>query len=320
MKTDNYKITIIIPIFKVEPYIRSCIESVCCQTYKNLEIFLIDDGSPDECGTICDEYAEKDKRIRVFHIENGGQSHARNVGLQAAGGDYIGFVDGDDHISPDMYARLLEMAVRYNADIAECNFHGRKQELPDRLSEGEVIVRIGREAIERQLAGKIASRYPSTSVWSKLFNRKVIHGLRFPDGRIHEEFAFLCEAFLNAGNYVYVNECLYERTLREDSTTAEKFSKRTLDKIYVYQMRNDVLKKRGEKELLKLSVAQEYELLLHYAAMAEQAGMPDEEQFIADLIMGKKKEIIKSKMSFRKKLQYQLFFINKKLYYQLRKG
>ncbi len=320
MKTENYKISIIIPIYRVESYIRSCIESVCRQVHKNLEILLIDDGSPDECGKICDEYAKNDKRIRVFHIENSGQSHARNVGLEAAVGDYIGFVDGDDKISPDMYEKLLTEAVERKADIVECNFHGRKQTLPDRIPDGQIIVMKGREAIRRQLDSQMASRFPSTSVWSKLFKKEVIQDLHFPDGKIHEEFAFLCEAFLNAEKYVYVNECLYERTLREDSTTAEKFSKRTLDKIYVYQIRNEMLKRRGEKELLELSRVQEYELLIHYVVRAKNAQLEMERKEIEAIIAGQKKEILKSRLSFKKKLQYNIYFLSPDWLYRLKRG
>jgi glycosyltransferase involved in cell wall biosynthesis len=314
------KISIIVPIYKVEPYIHKCIKSICSQTYENLEILLIDDGSPDKCGEICDKFAAKDSRIRVFHIENSGQSHARNVGLNAATGDYIGFVDGDDWICDDMYEKLLEQEISHKAGIAECNFHGRKQKLTDEIPDGKIIAMTGKEAIIRQLDSRTASRFPSTSVWSKLFRSDIIQNLRFPDGKIHEEYAFLCEAFLNAEKYIYINECLYERTLRNDSTTAEKFSGRSLDKLYVYQIRNEVLAKRGEEELLKLSKEQEYELLLHYVAQAKDAGLVEEEEFITGQIAEKKKEIIKSRLPLKKKLQYQIYFINKNLYYRLRKG
>ena len=313
------KISVIVPIYRVESYIEKCIESICNQTYKNLEILLVDDGSPDKCGQICDEFAKKDERIKVFHIKNGGQSHARNVGMEAATGDYIGFVDGDDRIRPNMYAKMLSLAISNDAEIVECNFCGRKQKIPDQMLDGEMIQITGKEAIARQLNRTILSRYPSTSVWSKIFKKETIQDLRFPKGRIHEEYAFLCEAFLNAERYVYINECLYERTLREDSTTAEKFSGRTMDKIYVYQQRNDVLSRRGEKELWVLSKEQEYELLLHYAALANKANLVQEEMFVSELIQNQKKEILKSRISLKKKLQYTLFLINKKLYYCLKK-
>ena len=168
----NAKISVIVPIYKVEPYIRKCVESICSQTCTELEILLVDDGSPDGCGKICDEYASGDPRIKVFHISNSGQSHARNVGLRAASGEYIGFVDGDDWISSDMYEKLLSCAVSQGAEIVECNFQGRKETLPDRMEDGQKLVMSGREAITRQLDARKASRYPSTSVWSKLLNGK----------------------------------------------------------------------------------------------------------------------------------------------------
>lgn len=316
----EYRISIIVPIYKVEKYLPMCIESICAQTHSNLEILLMDDGSPHSCGSICDEYAKKDERIRVFHLENGGQSHARNVGLDAATGDYIGFVDGDDWPKKEMYEKLLKLMLKEGAAIGECNFNGRKYPPGDQMEDGKVICLTGREAIERQLNSRVVSRYPSTSVWSKLFKKEIIQNLRLPDGRIHEEYAFLCEAFLRAEKYVYLNECLYERTLRDDSTTAEKFSTRSLDKIYVYRLRNKMLEQRQEKELLAMSKEQEYELLLHYAALADNARLGAEEEAIDRLIKEQKKDILRSGLSYKKKLQYALFFLNKKLYYWLRKN
>lgn len=316
----EYKISIIVPVYKVEKYLPMCIESICSQTYSNLEILLMDDGSPYSCGSICDEYAKKDGRIRVFHLENGGQSRARNIGLDAATGDYIGFVDGDDWPGKEMYEKLLNLMLEEGAAIGECNFHGRKYPPGDQMEDGEVICLTGREAIGRQLNSRVVSRYPSTSVWSKLFKKEILNNLRLPDGRIHEEYAFLCEAFLRADKYVYLNECLYERTLRDDSTTAEKFSARSLDKIYVYQLRNRILEQRQEKELLAMSKEQEYELLLHYAALADSARLSAEEKTIDELIKEQKKDILNSGLSYKKKLQYVLYFINKQLYYRLRKN
>ena len=316
---DNIKISIIVPIYKVETYIYQCIESILNQTYSNLEILLIDDGSPDHCGQICDEFAQKDSRIRVFHIENSGQSHARNVGMEAATGDYIGFVDGDDRIQQEMYEKLLYTALEEDADIVECNFHGRKQELPDHLEDGIKISMTGKKAIRRQLDGRIPSRYPSTSVWSKLFKRSIIMNLRMPDGRIHEEYAFLCEAFLNTQKYIYINQCLYERTLREDSTTAEKFSARTLDKIYVYQLRNQLLAEKRETDLLRFSKEQEFELLLYTAAQAQQSGMEQERIIVENIIDNQKKDILHSKLQLKKKLLYYIYFVNKNIYYRLKR-
>lgn len=115
-------ISVIIPVYNVEPYLRKCLDSVVNQTYKELEIFIIDDGSTDGSGAICDEYVKADKRIRVFHTENRGLSCARNLGLDEVKGEWIGFVDSDDWIEPDMYEVLLTRAKETGADVVECSF------------------------------------------------------------------------------------------------------------------------------------------------------------------------------------------------------
>ena len=119
---DNPLISVIIPVYKVESYLPQCLDSVINQTYKKLEIILVDDGSPDRCGVICDEYAAQDSRIIVIHKENGGVSSARNAGLSAATGVWIGFVDGDDWVEADMFEYLLSLAQKHNADAAQCGF------------------------------------------------------------------------------------------------------------------------------------------------------------------------------------------------------
>ncbi|MBO7334370.1 MAG: glycosyltransferase, partial [Lachnospiraceae bacterium] len=116
-------ISVIVPVFEVEKYLKECIESILNQTYTNLEIILVDDGSPDKCGEICEEYAKTDNRIIVIHHENKGLSSARNRGLDIATGDYIGFVDSDDKIAPDMFEILLNNLKQYDADISICGFY-----------------------------------------------------------------------------------------------------------------------------------------------------------------------------------------------------
>ena len=115
-------ISVIVPVYKVEKYLNQCIESVLAQTYQNLEIILVDDGSPDRSGEICEEYAKKDTRIRVLHKSNGGLSTARNTGLQIISGAYIAFLDSDDYLAPDMYETLYRELIENDADIAVCGF------------------------------------------------------------------------------------------------------------------------------------------------------------------------------------------------------
>lgn len=119
-KLDNVLISVIVPVYKVEQYLEKCVNSITAQTYSNLEIILVDDGSPDKCGDICDSLAEKDKRIKVIHKMNGGLSSARNAGIDIATGQYIGFVDSDDFIEPEMYEKLLKLIKQEGTKLAVC--------------------------------------------------------------------------------------------------------------------------------------------------------------------------------------------------------
>ena len=312
------KISIIVPIYNVEAYIAKGIEALCRQTYTNLEILLIDDGSTDRSGRICEEYAVKDSRIRTYHTKNMGQSHARNIGLKLATGELIGFVDGDDAPRPHMYERLAGLLDTYQAQIAEGNFEGRNSPPPDVLKENSIFVLEGREALRRQLEMIHRSRYPSTSVWSKLFRREVIQDLWFPNGRIHEEYCYLCQALYRCSTYVYVNEILYDRTIRKDSTTKEKFSVRTLDKLEVHRERNRFLEKMGENELLALSKAQEYNLMLHFFNEADKKGMEKEAAVLLQELQQNRREVMASCLPGKKKMKLALLYFNTALYRAVR--
>ena len=115
---SNIMISVIVPVYKVEPYLHKCLDSILSQTYQNLEIILVDDGSPDRCGAICDEYAQKDPRVKVIHKENGGIATARNAGMRIAAGDYWMFVDSDDWLEADAISNLYQLLAEYNADLA----------------------------------------------------------------------------------------------------------------------------------------------------------------------------------------------------------
>ena len=129
MTNQNPLISVIVPVYKVEKYLHRCVDSILVQTYTNLEIILVDDGSPDRCGAICDEYAAKDSRIRVIHQENGGLSAARNAGLDVCSGEYIAFVDSDDWLDPEMYAVMMAQVREYGCDVVMCDC---VKEFPDR--------------------------------------------------------------------------------------------------------------------------------------------------------------------------------------------
>ena len=198
-------ISVIVPVYKVEPYLRKCLDSIAGQTYQNLEIILVNDGSPDNCGAICDEFAAQDKRVRVIHKENGGVSSARNAGLAVAMGDWIGWVDSDDWIESDMYSYMLKKAVEYGADIVAC---GRSEHCQGR----DVVRGWGKEqvldtqaALELLLKNDIMQSY----LWDKLWRRELFDGQIFPTGRTFEDIAVMHRLFMRAQRVVCLPEIKY---------------------------------------------------------------------------------------------------------------
>lgn len=171
---DDPKISVIVPVYKVEPYLRKCLDSIVNQSCRNLEIILVDDGSPDNCGAICDEYASKDERIIVIHQENKGLSEARNAGLLVATGDYIGYVDSDDYIDSDMYEHLLHIAKKYDADISQCGvvFEEADKSWDEYCPPKAFHV----ETTENGMPQK-AQKWLSCTVWNKLYKASTVKGI-----------------------------------------------------------------------------------------------------------------------------------------------
>lgn len=225
----EYKISVIVPIYKVEKYLNRCVDSILNQSYKNIEVILVDDGSPDNCGKICDEYLLKDNRIRVIHKENGGLSSARNAGLEIATGEYIGFVDSDDWIEPKMYETLIENAIKYNAEISvggvvdlleeNDNYTIIKSTFDEKI---DVQVLNNEEAMKKFFLG-------SWSAWDKIYKRKVHEKIRFPEGMINEDEAIAMKILDNSEKIVYTNEVFYNYIRRPNSITTSEFSERKLD-------------------------------------------------------------------------------------------
>lgn len=177
---DNELISIIVPIYNVEKYLKKCLDSILAQTYTNLEIILIDDGSPDGCPAICDEYAEKDDRIVVIHKENGGVSSARNAGLENVSGEFIGWVDPDDYIEPNMFEELYKNIKENNSDIAICSVKHFGYE--NRIEKYDNSVLSGDEFLRRILNGKIKSY-----LCNKLFSKNIFDSVVFPYGENYED-------------------------------------------------------------------------------------------------------------------------------------
>lgn len=224
-------ISVIVPVYNVEQYLDRCVESIVNQTYKNLEIILVDDGSPDNCPSMCDEWAKKDSRIKVIHKENGGLSDARNAGLDIATGEYIGFVDSDDFINENMYSVLYESFVSNNADIAECNWIkiNDSSELsgsdPSIAGYDKVIY-----STEDALKELILEANIKQTVVNKLYKKSIIC-YDFPVARINEDEFWTYRVIGNARTIVYLNVDLYYYYQRCDSIMHNKYSLNRLDGV-----------------------------------------------------------------------------------------
>lgn len=218
-------ISVIVPIYQVEAYLEECIASIVAQTHRNLEIILVDDESPDNCGVICDSWVKKDSRIRVIHKANGGLSDARNAGIEAATGDYIAFVDSDDWIQPDMYEKLLAALLRENADICACNILSC---YPTRQAAyGCKAYTVGDS--EKILSMLYQDTMYPVSALNKLYRRSLWNDIRFPKGKICED-AFTTYLLADkAETIVLIPEALYCYRIRENSIMTSAFSPKRMD-------------------------------------------------------------------------------------------
>lgn len=212
---QNPLVSIIVPIYKVEPYLRRCLDSIVNQTYTNLEVILVDDGSPDGCPRICDDYAAKDNRIVVIHKENGGLSDARNAGLDICKGEYVSFVDSDDWIDNRYIEVLLEGITKSSADIAIGEIKRTNTfEQPLSFEANSFITYSPTETIKRMFTKTEAS---FIAAWGKLFKASIFGGLRFPLSKIHEDEYINYIWYSKSNKIVYTNLILYYYFLRSDS-------------------------------------------------------------------------------------------------------
>lgn len=221
-------ISVIVPVYKVEPYLNQCVKSILCQTYSDLEILLIDDGSPDRCGQICDEYEKQDCRVKVFHTENHGLSAARNVGLQNADGEYIGFVDSDDWIEPEMYEVLLKELEETESDVCICDFYQESGIFEKDFQPDEVVYQDA-DALKALLDRKI-----NYNVWNKLYRREVFQDILFPVGKNFEDIAIMHRIMYEAGRVAVIPNVGYHYRLRIESITRDYSAKNLIDHADAY--------------------------------------------------------------------------------------
>ena len=233
-------ISVIIPIYNTAPWLRRCLDSVVNQTYQNLEIILVDDGSTDGSGAICDEYAARDGRVRVIHKGNGGVSSARNAGLAAAGGEWIGWVDSDDWIEPDMYVYLLAAAQDRGADIAVCSRYEHYRESCRMRGWAQERLLDTEGALELLLKNDDMQNY----LWDKLWRRSLFEGISFPEGHTYEDLAVMYRLFERAQRIVCLPEGKYHYNERPGSIVGNVSLKNRLDHCYATKARLDDMQSR----------------------------------------------------------------------------
>ena len=243
MDNSGELVSVIVPIYKVEEYLRECIDSIIGQTYKNLEIILVDDGSPDRCGEICEEYARNDNRIKVYHKENGGLSDARNYGIERAHGEFLTFVDSDDVIKANFVEETLRLLHKYDADIVATplmSFSGLiRWDNNDHIDEGEYCV-----SPHDILLEGLYQRMADVTTCAKLYRRETWEGVKFPKGMYFEDVVTFYRPIFKSRRTVFTKRIFYGYRHREGSITQERYSSRMLDSIPISkQMFNDITEK-----------------------------------------------------------------------------
>ena len=226
-KVSNPLISVIVPIYKVEEYLDKCVDSIVNQTYTNLEIILVNDGSPDNCPKMCDEWAKKDNRIKVIHKENGGLSDARNAGIDIANGDYITFIDSDDYIELNYVEFLYNNLIQNNADISMGKQYVKYPNKTLNTGSGNIYVLNPHDCLEKMLYGEDFD----VSAWAKLYKRELFKDIRYPKGRIFEDAATTYKLIDKSNMVVLNSQPIYNYIMRGNSIINAEFKENKFELI-----------------------------------------------------------------------------------------
>ncbi len=317
MMPQNELITMIVAIYNVEPYLSVCLESVRNQTYKNLDIILIDDGSTDGCPGICDAYGEKDDRIRVIHQANRGLSGARNRGIEEAKGEIVTFVDADDRLHPQFCEILYRRMKETEADVSVGNYefiHRIDEEKPDRTRETECFTKTGYEAQFLFYNGAMCIRNGVACM--KLYRKHCFDSIRFPEGRIHEDSFVMPFIYDTVRKVTYTDAVVYYYLVRTGSITGSYHLKR-LDQLEAQRQVLSLYRERGYRELYaKACESYLHSIRNHYFDVKRY--FPHEKEVLKELdetFEQVYKKELDTALSRAARLEFGLFCLNKKLYY-----
>lgn len=292
-------LSVIVPIFRVEKYLDKCVQSILAQTYKDLEIILVDDGSDDGCPAMCDAYAKTDSRIRVVHKENGGLSDARNAGLEIATGEYIAFADSDDYVHPQMYEAMVSvMEKEKDVDMVVCPFQkvdedendaNEKVSLSEKkyrvLKHEEVITQMFKENYEMYIVA-----------WDKVFRKTMWENLRFPVGRIHEDQFTTYKPLYESRKVGLMEEKLYYYRIRNNSIMGNYKAKASLDDIDALREKMEYFSTKEEWEYAACASRSLEHMVYHYHK-AKKSGAEDVAKQIREIFLKDWKYIKKEKIN-----------------------
>lgn len=274
-------ISVIVTAYNIAAYIERGVGSVCGQTYRNLEIIVVDDGSTDETGKICDRLAASDERVQVIHKENGGPAEARNRGIAIAKGSYIGFVDGDDWIDADMYEKMLGALKEQGADLAICRYRQVYRSHTEDASVDRAVLFTGQEALQYYV--QETKEYAiQNAAWNKLYKKELLRGIAFPVGKWYEDIMFATMALARAECCIYLDTACYNYIIdREGSIMNSQINPRTFtDQIPAYYEKTAFLKGLGRQDLAEIHDYFFYKRLLLFYDQLERSDRADREAYL----------------------------------------
>lgn len=314
---EEKKISVIVPIYNVEKYLDKCINSIVLQTYKNIEILLIDDGSTDKSFYICEKWKKKDYRINVIHKSNGGLSDARNYGLNIASGEYVCFIDSDDYIEKDYIEKLYKILIKNKVRVSQCgiNYINEKDKKLKQIGYKTNIVLNGREIIKDSCNKHFIE---NEVVWNRLYDIKIFENLRFPKGKVHEDEYITYKILYNEDKIAITAECLYNYRQSNNSIMRSNYSiKKFMDFSEAYKEKIIYFKERGDIEVYDM-VIRSYLSNLSNIFIKIKKNIPNSRKYLAEI----KKEYrhyfkyaINSKnISLKNKIKVSIFYCSPVLY------
>lgn len=282
MVRDMAEVSIVVPVYKVEKYLTECVESLCAQTFRDLDIILVDDGSPDRCPEICDELARKDPRIRVVHQKNGGLSSARNAGIREAlrlGCEYVSFVDSDDRLQPDMIEIMRNACVSSGAPLAACGQYWLTETSMEPLDstrcDGSIEVRSSRDMIYKAWTSRYEGLLYTLAI-CKLFNLRFFgEDLHFEEGIIHEDEQLASHLYLRDFQVAVVNQPIYDYRMNPNSITHVAFAQKNCVILRIMEERIRAFKQKGYQEPIWHTAVIFVECYIEYYQKAVRVGHPE---------------------------------------------